>query len=179
MKQIPKLFFGVLIVFSIIIVAIWTSTPPAQATGAVDATYNTLHKSGTTVASTPFLKWLSYFFGVAIISLFCLGVFMGAAKKDKLLQKKIYRILGIGSFLYLFVYSMMVFSWWNYVATNNMDYFMGLPQPTAWLIFGLLFIPIFMSFFYITQFNSWIITESEMLAFQQIKERANKKQTLK
>lgn len=171
MKQVPKFFFGSLIILSIIIVAIWTSTSPHVATGATDITYNTLHKSGGTVASTPYLKWLSYAFGLIIISLFCLGVFMGAAKKDKTIQKKIYRVLGVCSFLYLLVYSMMVFSWWDYVATNSMNYFMGLPQPTAWLIFGLLFIPIFMSFFYITQFNNWIITEEEMIEFQQIKER--------
>ena len=175
MKQVPKLFFGALILLSIIIVAIWTSTSPIGATGAADVTYNTLNKSGGTVASTPYLKTLSYLFGLMIIGLFCLGVFMGAAKKDKAIQKKIYRVLGIGSFLYLLVYSMMVFSWWDYVATNNMDYFMGLPQPTAWLIFGLLFIPIFMSFFYITQFNNWIITEKEMMEFQQIKERRKNK----
>ncbi len=171
MKQIPTIFFGILIVLLIIIVAIWTSTVPAEATGMVDTTYSTLHKSGGTMAATPYLKWLSYFFGITIICIFCLGVFMGAAKQDKQLQKKIYCVLGIGSVLYLSVYSMMVFSWWNYVATNNMDYFMGLPQPTAWLIFGLLFIPIFMSFFYITQFNKWIITEKEMIAFEKIKER--------
>ena len=171
MNHIPKIFFILLIGFSLIIVAIWTSTPPVQATGMADTTYSTLFKSGETVATTPFLKWLAYFFGIAVISLFCLGVFLGAAKKDKTIQKKIYRVLGIGTFLYFFVYSMMVFSWWDYVATNSMDYFMGLPQPTAWLIFGLLFIPIFMSFFYITQFNSWIITDRELAKFQQIKER--------
>ncbi len=177
MKQVPKLFFGLLIILSLIIVAIWTSTAPIGATGTTDVTYNTLHKSGNTVASTTYLKWVSYFFGLTIIGLFCLGVFMGAAKKDKAVQKKIYQVLGIGSFLYILVYSGMVFSWWNYVATNNMDYFMGLPQPTAWLIFGLLFIPIFMSFFYITQFNKWIITEEEMMAFEKIKER--RKNTIK
>ncbi len=175
MKRVPAIFFAVLIILLLIIVAIWTSTPPIQATGMTDTTYSTLQKSGGTVAITPYLKWLAYFFGIAILSLFCLGVFMGAAKKDKSIQKKIYRVLGIGTFLYLLVYSMMVFSWWDYVATNSMDYFMGLPQPTAWLIFGLLFIPIFMSFFYITQFNAWIITDRELAEFQQIKERRKNK----
>ena len=139
MKRVPTLFFTVLISLLLIIVAIWTSTPPAQATGMADASYSTLQKSGGTVASSTSLKWLAYLFGVAIISLFCLGVFMGASKKDAIIQKKIYRVLGLGTLLYLFVYSMMVFSWWDYVDTNSMEYFMGLPQPTAWLIFCLLY----------------------------------------
>ena len=171
MKNIPSLFFIVLILLLLLIVGIWTTTPPTQATGAADVTFQTLQKSGDTVASQPTIKWLAYFFGFGIISLFSLGVFIGAKKKDKAIQKNIYQVLGIGTVLYLAVYTCMVFSWWEYVATNSMDYFMGLPKPTAWLFFGLMFIPIFMSFFYITKFEKWIFNEADMVEFKKIIER--------
>jgi len=40
MKRVPAIFFAVLIILLLIIVAIWTSTPPIQATGMTDTTYN-------------------------------------------------------------------------------------------------------------------------------------------
>jgi len=71
------------------------------------------------------------------------------------------------------VYSAMVTSWWNYVETNSMEYFMGLPKPTAWMVFGMLLIPFFISYFYITKFEDWIYTEEDEKRFIEI--MANRK----
>jgi len=121
MNTLSKLFFACLIAFFAILLAIIFSTPLAQATGMADTQFATLNS---------------------------LCVFLGARKKQPALRKSIYQILGFGSFLYMVVYTLMVRSWWDYVATNSMDYFMGLPKPTAWMMFGLMFLPLFMSFLY-------------------------------
>jgi len=171
MNTLSKLFFACLIVFFAILLAILFSTPLAQATGMADTKFATLNRSGTSVATEPTIKWLAYFFGLGIVSIFCLCIFMGARKKQPDLRKSIYQTLGIGTLLYMVVYTLMVRSWWEYVATNSMDYFLGLPKPTAWLMFGLMFIPLFMSFLYIFKFNDWIIRPEEMEEFNRIMAR--------
>lgn len=168
MDKIFKLFFGFLLAFGLLIVAIWTSDAPQNVTGSTDATYQTLLHSGQTVATSSATKWLSYFFGMGIISIFGFVIFIGGRKKDATIRKKMYRILGIGLILYFIVYNAMVNSWWSYVETNSMDYFMGLPKPTAWMIFGMMFIPFFISFFYITKFEDWVYTKADEQRFAEI-----------
>ena len=174
MNTLSKLFFACLIAFFAILLAIIFSTPLAQATGMADTEFATLNRSGTSVATEPTIKWLAYFMGLGIISIFCLCVFLGARKKQAALRKTIYQILGVGTLMYMAVYTMMVRSWWDYVATNSMDYFMGLPKPTAWMMFGLMFLPLFMSFLYIFKFNDWIIRSEEMEAFNKMVARRKK-----
>jgi len=173
MDTIVKIFFGFLLAFGLLIVALWTSDVPQNATGFTDADYKTLLHSGQTVASTSTSKWLAYFFGIGIIGIFGFVLFMGGRKKEVGIRKQVYRVLAIGLTLYLLVYSAMVTSWWNYVETNSMEYFMGLPKPTAWMVFGMLLIPFFISYFYITKFEDWFYTEADEKRFAEI--MANKK----
>lgn len=168
MDRIIKLFFGFLLLFGLLIIALWASDVPENATGLIDTTFSTLNRSGDTVATNPAVKWLAYLFGIGIISIFGFMVFIGGRKKDKIIRKKLYRILAIGISFLLIGYTMMVFSWWNYVETNSMDYFMGLPKPTAWMIFGIMFIPTIITFFYATKFEEWIYTAEDEARFAEI-----------
>ncbi len=175
MDNIIKLFFGFLLAFGLLILAIWLSDAPQNATGITDSTYATLLKSGETMTATAATKWLSYLFGIGIIGIFGFVIFLGGRKQDATTQKKIYRILGLGLTFYFLVYNAMVTSWWSYVETNSMEYFMGLPKPTAWMIFGMLPIPFFISFFYITKFDEWIYTKEDAQKFKEIMaNRANR-----
>jgi len=170
MEKLTRYFFIWILFFCLITLAFWVVPAPNLVAGSVDTTYTTLQKSGEIVAANSIPKWLAYLYGIGIIGIFCFGVFMGANKANPVLKRKIYPYLGVGVLLYLLVYSAMVFSWWGYTETNSMDYFLGLPKPTAWM-FGLMFIPLLMSSIYITQFNRWIYTKEDDLRFKEIVER--------
>ena len=177
MDTIIKIFFGFLLAFGLLIIALWMSDVPQNATGTVDANFKTLLHSGQTVAITSTTKWLAYFFGMGIISIFGFVIFIGGRKKDPVIRKKMYRALAIGLILYFIVFNGMMNSWWSYVETNSMEYFMGLPKPTAWMIFGMLLIPFFISFFYITKFEDWVYTKADEQRFAEIlanRKRKNK-----
>ena len=177
MDKIIKLFFGFLLAFGALIIAIWLSDVPINATGLTDATFPTLNRSGDTVASNPTVKWLSYLFGIGIISIFGFMVFIGGRKKEATTRKQLYQILGIGILLLLFVYTMMMRAWWSYVDTNSMDYFMGLPKPTAWMIFGIMLMPAFITFFYASKFEQWVYTEKDEERFAEIVANRRKRES--
>jgi len=168
MDTIVKSLFGFLLLFGLLIIALWLSDVPENATGLTDTTFTTLNKSGATVATNPSVKWLSYLFGVGIISIFGFMLFIGGRKKEATIRKKLYRVLAIGITAMLFVYTMLVLSWWDYAATNNMDYFMGLPQPTAWMLFGIMLTPFFIALCYTTKFEAWIYTAEDEAKFAEI-----------
>jgi len=176
MDTIARLFFGFLIAFGLLTLLIWWTPAPENATGLTDTTFPTLQRSGQTQASNPGIQWLSFLYGIGIAGIFAFVLFMGARKKDPVIRKKIYRMLGIGILLYLLVYTLMVSSWWNYVATNSMDYFAGLPRPTAWMVFGMLTTPLFITFFYVRNFKSWVMTKEDEEQFKEIMaKRKNRK----
>lgn len=176
MDRIVKILFAVLLLLSGLIVTLWLSDVPENATGTTDATFRTLQRSGSTVATHPTTKWAAYGFGVCIISIFCLFLFVGGRKQQPNLRQKMYRVLSIGWGLYLLVLSLMVFSWWDYAVTNSTNYFLGLPKPTAWMVFGLLAAPSFIAFFYINQFEKWVYTPEDEQQFREIMERRTSKQ---
>lgn len=175
MDKTIKLFFGFLGLFGLLIIALWTSEVPQNVTGLTDTTFPTLNRSGDTVATNPTVKWLSYLFGIGIIGIFGFMVFIGGRKKDEAVRKKIYRVLAIGITAFLLVYTMMVQSWWHYVETNNMDYFLGLPKPTAWMLFGMMLIPLIITFFYTTRFEEWIYTAEDEVKFLEIMENRKRR----
>lgn len=166
--KIIKLFFGFLLAFGLLIVALWMSDVPENATGITDTTYATLNHSGATVATNPTVKWLAYLFGMGIISIFGFMVFIGGRKKEAIVRKKMYRVLTVGIGSLLVGFTMLTQSWWNYVETNSMDYFMGLPKPTAWMVFGIMLIPTIITFFYATKFEEWIYTAEDEKRFAEI-----------
>jgi len=177
MDKIVKLLFGFLLLFGLLIIALWTSEVPENATGLADTTFTTLNRSGDTAVSNPTVKWLAYLFGVGIISIFGFLLFIGGRKKEAAIRKKLYRVLAIGIAAMLFVFTMLVRSWWEYVATNNMDYFMGLPQPTAWMLFGIMLTPFFIAYCYTTKFEAWIYTAEDEKRFAEIMTNRRKRES--
>ena len=68
----------------------------------------------------------------------------------------------------------MIWSWWDYTTTNSMDYFLGLPKPTAWM-FALMLIPLFISSCYIYKFQDWVYTKEDEARFQDILAKSKNK----
>lgn len=177
MSKISRLFFGFLLAFSLLILALWLSTPPENVTGTTDTTFSTLQRSGDTVAVNGTSKWLAYLFGVGVIGIFAFCLLIGAQKQKEGLRKKINRTVVAGFLIYLVIYSLMIFSWWDYVATNSMEYFTGLPKPTAWMIWGITLGPLFFAFFYVTRFNEWIISDEDQKVFDEIVKKRQQRKT--
>lgn len=168
MNNIFKWFFGFTLLFILIIVAIWLSPAVPGATGTLHPEFKTMLKSGNYTGGSSAIQWLSYLFGLGIIGIFAFCVFIGSRKKDKKIQSKIYRVLFIGFSAYILTFSLMVFSYWNYQETNSTNYFGGFPLPTAWMLYGMWFVPAIITSVYIFKFDDWVLTREEEKQFHEI-----------
>ncbi len=147
------------------------STQLPGLTGQVDTDYPTLIVSGAPISELMILKWSGLLFGLCVVGIFLSAVALGAYRKDHPTQKQFFRRISIGALLYIGVYFWMVISWWYYSKENPFEYILGLPWPTAIMMFGLLFTPAFLSYFYITKFDTWIYSSEDEFQFQQILKR--------
>ena len=95
---------------------------------------------------------------------------VGARKKDVVLRRKIYRILipvGIG---YILIFFLLLRSYWQYVEVSEPSHFLGFPAPTAWMVYGIYFFPFIFTALYVLNFNSWVLTEEELVRFHKLVE---------
>ena len=172
---IPRVYYGWLLLFFVITCALWYFPTPNQVAGSTDEVYNTLQISGSTANENTTSKWLSFFYGLGIVGLFSCTLYMSLTASSKQANGSFITIMGFGVALYIGVYIAMVNSWWSYTQTNSMDYFLGLPKPTAWM-FGLMLTPLFFSLLYFIKFEQWIYTKEDEKQFQKILENRKNKQ---
>ena len=170
-NKLVLLIFGCVVVVILMIMGMMVSPTLSGITGQADDHYISLFISGTPISQLAILKIIGLVFGLCTVSIFLLAVAIGAQKKQSKHQKGVNKTLILGAVLYLGVYLWMVLSWWEYTETNSFEYVLGLPKPTAIQMFGLLFIPAFLSFFYITKFDSWVYSDEDEAKFQEILNR--------
>ena len=169
-----KLALSILACITVVLIMIafmMIGTSVDDITGHGDERYVTLFISGTPITEISALKIAGLVFGLCTIIIFLCAVTIGVQKRYTKHQKVINRTVAIGAALYLGVYLWMVVSWWGYTETNSFDYVLGLPKPTAIQMFGLLFIPAFLSFFYITRFDTWVYSDEDEARFKEILKR--------
>lgn len=174
--KIFHLFLAFILVFWLVIIGIWITPEPAAVSGQLHPEFHSMLKSGTSVSSSPTIKWLSYFFGLGIFGIMGFMILIGARKKDKTITRKIHARILLSFVLIFLVYSITVFSYWDYASTTTTSYFGGLPTPTSWMVYGIWFTPLVLVFIYIFKFDQWIISSEELRRFQEIVEKRRERE---
>ncbi len=163
-----KWFFAFLAMFLILIAAIWLTPAVPGATGSLHPTFKTMLKSGDYAGGGVAIKWLSYLFGLGIIGIFGFCIFTGLKKKDGAIPRNMRLILFFGFTAYVIIYSLMVFSYWEFQQNDNPAFTGGFPVPTAWMLYGMWFVPAVITVTYIVKFDDWILTKEEEDRFHEI-----------
>ena len=171
MKLFHILFIILVALLAIILLA--AVTPEVVgATGAPHPEFKGMFVSPANIDLEPHTRWLGYLFGLGIIALFGIMLFIGNRKGGKVTS--IGKWLTIGLVLYILVYTLMVISHWSYAAENGGPFFLFMPAPTAWMIFGAWFVPLVITFAYVFKFEDAVISDEEIESFHQyLKEQKN------
>ena len=168
-----QIFFAVLMGFLVLIIALWFVLPPEGATGYQHETYEKMRKGGESLSSLPATKWLAFLFGLFVLTVFGLCLAIGYRKNGRL--KEVRPWLWAGMIGYIAVYTLMVVSYWKYIGGGDSSYFGGVPAPTAWMLYGVWFFPLFFTVIYIWKFDDWVVTPQDLERFHQLVEENKKK----
>ena len=169
----PYLFSLSLVLLVILALALVPGVP--EATGQVHPEFKTMLKSSNSQASSPAVRYLGFAFGLGIIGIFVASLFWGSKRAKDGGFKKSDLLIGLG--IYLFTYCGLVFSSWQYDHVEA-PLFGGLPIPTAWMLYGIWFVPVVFIYLYVRGFEKHVISPEEEEAFQEImRNRAQRNQT--
>jgi len=130
--------------------------------------FPTMLKSVKTSQSTLTL-WFSFLFGVFSICLFTLFLYIGLSGK-KFLRKKLV-VMVIGLILYVGIFSLGFASYLRYIQNDSFRVFLGFPAPTAWMLYGIWFFPLFFTFIYVIKFNDWVLKPEDYQLLKKIMRR--------
>lgn len=166
------LLLSILISLLGIILLLYFSPTVEGATGSAHPTFPGMFISEANIDQSLHTRWLGYLFGLAIILLFGTMLLIGNRKKGKLTSIGPWLYFGI--FMYLLVYSLMVFSHWSYGSSTVADFIFYMPTPTAWMIYAVWFVPLIITIGFIVKFEDAIISEEEIRDFRKfLDENAN------
>ena len=109
---------------------------------------------------------LGYAIGLSIIALMVASIFLGNRKAGK--RTPIHQWMGWGSVIYVIIFSLMTYSYWDYSQLGNTSFFGGFPLPSAWMIYGIWLSPLLLAAVIIWGFDRWIFTPKDLEDFQEL-----------
>ena len=66
------------------------------------------------------------------------------------------------------VWALLVATYWDYASTDSRALWLGLPIPTAIMLYGLWWVPGYFAVLYIVRFDRWVLSEGDLERFHQI-----------
>lgn len=110
--------------------------------------------------------WVFVLLGWSMINIFILCLYLGLRNRSG--QKSIGRWLVTGYLLYCLAFGLMVLADLNYLNEATTAFFLGFPIPTAWMIYGMWFVPLLFSILFIIKYNSWVLSQDDLRTFEKI-----------
>ncbi len=160
-----KALLAILIALLIIILGLAISPQVPLATGIPHPEFGTnILVSPNNIDQQSHTRWLGYLYGLGIIGVFWTFITIGTRKKGK--RTVIFRWVAVCFVIYILVYTMMTRSHWAYTNHNGSDFVMSMPEPTAWMIYGMWFVPIIITLAFVVFFEKAVISDEEIEEFE-------------
>ena len=164
-----------LLLLCLLLIGVLSLLPPqALPNGSLHPQYATIQSSGSSVADSSPHYLIATTFGLAILGIFGTTLYIGGYKENTELRKRIFRAFFIGMLAYVGVFICLLISYSSYHSTGSSPFFGGFPAPSAWMLYGIWFVPLLISFIYIFKFKEWVLTPEELKEFERIVERRGK-----
>lgn len=128
--------------------------------------YRTMQASGSGLVRHGRILWLGWGFGVLYIGFFISCLALGMRKKEKVGPALI--PLTVGGAIFAGIMTLMFFAYRGYMNEESHGFFLALPIPTAWMIYGLWVFPHCFMFLYVFTFDRWNLTHDEVRQFHEM-----------
>jgi hypothetical protein len=72
------------------------------------------------------------------------------------------RPLFAGALLFVLIFTAMIVSYHGYMSDGTRSLVLGLPVPTAWMLYGVWAFPLFFVLFFFLNFNRWYVKPTDL-----------------
>ncbi len=131
--------------------------------GVGHPTYKTMLAGGPGEDRHAGIFWVGWAFAVLQAIFFVSLLVFGMRKKDNPGPALVPLI--VGGTIYAAIFTMLFVSYRGYMSSGESGFFLSLPHPTAWMIYGIWLFPIIFVFIYRRYFGNWFLTDSDMERF--------------
>ncbi|HIG30520.1 MAG TPA: hypothetical protein EYQ50_23075 [Verrucomicrobiales bacterium] len=186
MNFLPKVLFGLSLTLCLLIGVVLSiqeipfteiqtegaHVKSAQGHGMTHPQFETMKIGGSGEARHGRILWLGWAFGLIQICFFVALLALGSNSSKA--QPSILKPLGVGFLLYAGVFTLMIASYHHFMLSDSKDLILGLPRPTAWMIYGLWTAPVWFIGLYISTFKRLIWSDNDQKQFNRILEMREK-----
>jgi hypothetical protein len=109
------------------------------------------------------ILWVGWFFGGCQIVLFVAALALGMRKEHGL--GPVRAPLIAGGAVFAIIFTLLVLSYRDYMHGVDAELVLGFPIPTAWMVFGIWFFPVFFVVLYLRAFDTWYLTDADRARF--------------
>ncbi len=132
----------------------------------------TLEQGGSGTARLVNLLWLGWLIGSLQIAFFVACLALGLRRGGRQPSWR-WRLL-LGGLAFELVWAILVATYWGYAKADSRALWLGLPIPTAIMLYGLWLVPVYFCVLYYVRFDRWVLSEGDLERFHEIVARAGR-----
>jgi hypothetical protein len=159
-----------------VVAGLWVVGPPgegAYAAGTSHPTIDHMAIGGPGEAKHEKVFALGIAFGILEIILFSVCLALGASRMEKV--GRIGVPIAIGAALHVVTFLAIVVSYRSYLAGSETLY-LGLPAPTAFMMYGIWWVPMYFIFLYLFAFDRYVFNDADLKKFNEILDRRDRRE---
>lgn len=178
--KLASLTFAILLaMLAVVAGAVFVGVPegpegPVPVTGAAHPTISTMLVGGDGEAKHERVFALGVAFGVLEIVFFSVCLALGVARKGEV--GKLAGPIAVGAALHVATFLAMIVTYRHYRTDADPGLFLGLPVPTAWMMYGLWWVPMVFIVLYIAAFDRHVFSEDDLKRFNEILDKRDRRE---
>ncbi len=142
--------------------------------GVAHPDYATLLRGESGKERHEHILWLGWFFGILVSTLFVACLAFGARRNDVVGPIKV--PIAIGGVIYLIIWTVMVWTYRDYMNGSMDGRFLALPIPLAWMVYGFWLFPAFFIVLFVVKYEEYFWDEESESKFKEILEAKKRRE---
>lgn len=173
--KVSLITFGLSLALLAVVAGAWFVGPPedAPASAIAHPTIEHMTAGGPGEAKHAKVFSLGVAFGVLEILLFSVCLALGASRKGRV--GRIGIAIAIGAALHVISFLAIVISYRAYLNGHETLY-LGLPAPTAFMMYGIWWVPMYFILLYIIAFDRYVFSDADLQKFNEILDRRDRRE---
>ncbi len=175
-NKTSAILFGATLAMGLVVVGAWligesdspqpdnSSPPTGWATRHSE--FATMEQSGSGLERNGPVFWLGCAFGLLQLVFFTSCLLLGMQKRSG--SGPTARPLLLGGLAWVVVWTGLFWSYHTYMTEAGGSLILGLPAPTAWMLYGAWPFPVLFALYFVYIFHHWFLREKDLKRFQQL-----------
>jgi len=164
-----SIIFGLMLVITLFLALVIFNEEPSDSSGGSHPVIEGMQSGGNGAARLKGIESASFILFASTILIFVVVIVSGISRRYR--NREFWVSIGIITLLILFVWYRIFTSYANYLETGELRFFLGFPEPTAWMIYGLWGGGALFTFLYVIGFRKYIYTKEDEAALNDIVEK--------